>query len=279
MRAKLFYKAAVIDALKATYLVSDNIIHNFKGNNFCLFFNIRSWLLRWEIRFEFDKVNRIYYAKSNGLRHVFLNRRQALNAYRISLAARATAIANTYHLNQIEFTNGDKIIDCGANVGDLLLYFKLKKIDINYIAFEPSPLEYRCLTINAAPNKPHNAGLWNNSGVLKFYISSDGADSSFVEPVTFDSIKEVGTLCLDSMRLKDIKLLKLEAEGGEPEVMAGAVSTLQEIEYISADLGFERGITKGCTLPEVATLLIQHSFKFIDINPNRMVALFIKMKV
>ena len=45
----------------------------------------------------------------------------------------------TYCLNEINFKQGDTIIDCGANVGELIFSFQQNNIAINYIAFEPEP--------------------------------------------------------------------------------------------------------------------------------------------
>ncbi len=65
--------------------------------------------------------------------------------YKNGVMARSASIGNAYYLPLINFKDGDLVVDCGANVGDLFLYFKQKKILINLIAIEPSPLEYKCL--------------------------------------------------------------------------------------------------------------------------------------
>ena len=49
--------------------------------------------------------------------------------------------------------NGDTVIDCGANVGELNVALKNRDIEINYIGFEPSPKEFKCLSINASNQK------------------------------------------------------------------------------------------------------------------------------
>ena len=51
----------------------------------------------------------------------------------------------TYCLENISFDKNDKVIDCGANVGELYLKFKVNKLDINYIAFEPDINAFKCL--------------------------------------------------------------------------------------------------------------------------------------
>ena len=80
---------------------------------------------------------------------LFLKIKQGVHSYKNGLDARAREIGKVYMLNEIDFMENDYIVDCGANVGDLLLYFKHKNIKINYLGIEPSPEEYSCLRINA----------------------------------------------------------------------------------------------------------------------------------
>ena len=52
---------------------------------------------------------------------------------------------------------------------------------------------------------------------------------------------EVNTKALDSFKYPQIKLLKIEAEGAELEVLQGSVDTLSNVEYISVDYGPKEG--------------------------------------
>ena len=73
---------------------------------------------------------------------------------------------------------------------------------------------------------------------------------------------------------RELKLLKLEAEGAEPEVIKGGIDVIKNIEYIAADLGPERGFNQEITLKEVANILLQNNFEIIDINYPRLCVLF-----
>ena len=77
-------------------------------------------------------------------RHHVLRSRVAL--YRKSLLFRGQQLAKSYHLDKIDFLEDDLIVDIGANVGDLLLYFP---IDVRYIGIEPSPEEFKLLKLNS----------------------------------------------------------------------------------------------------------------------------------
>ena len=89
---------------------------------------------------------------------------------------------------------------------------------------------------------------------------------------------KVKTILLDDFvsqnHIASIKLLKLEAEGAEPEILMGAKQSLSRIQYIAADLGFERGVRQTSTLPEVANFLISNNFEIVDIAQGRIACLF-----
>ncbi|MBW7876005.1 MAG: FkbM family methyltransferase [Candidatus Cloacimonetes bacterium] len=205
---------------------------------------------------------------------MFYHRKQANMAYQDGIGERGLTLGNTYFLPQIQFADNDRVVDCGANVGDLFQYFVQNEIQIEYIGFEPSKLEYECLKSNVAPGVTYNMGLWNSSDTLEFFSSSTGADSSLIQPPTYDEIVRVNVNRLDSLISGKIKLLKIEAEGAEPEVLQGCENLLSEIEYISADLGFERGVRQESTLAPVINFLLSRNFELIDVSHVRVVALF-----
>jgi len=269
-------KEAGFSFAKVCFLVTDEFLVRCNRQVFCVLYNLRSFLLGWDARFFYERDRKLFYAFTGERKHFFLNRRQALNAYRWSLPRRAKDLARVYHLDAVGLQDGDTVVDCGANVGDLLLSLESYGKNIRYYGFEPSPSEFSCLRLNAKDYKACNMGLWNQSGQLNFYLSSDGADSSFIEPRVFDEIRRVDTKRLDEILPGDIeiKLLKLEAEGAEPEVIEGLGSLLHNISYISADLGFERGIDEESTLCPVVNHLLANGFELVALTGGRMVALF-----
>lgn len=210
----------------------------------------------------------------NLLKQYFSHETQAVYAYSNGLSFRASQIADDYLLNNISFQDGDKIIDCGANVGDLSLYFKTISASVNIIAFEPSKLECQCAELNLINHSVYNYGLWSEDTTLTFYHSSQEADSSVFKPRKFDSFTKVQVKAGASFSEERVKLLKLEAEGAEPEILSGFGACLENIEYITADLGFERGVDEESTMVPVLNMLLTHGFRVVDINYQRMVVLF-----
>ena len=221
--------------------------------------------------------NRMKYIKKVGyqikygerLRH-FPTPECATHLYWKNVSHRGLTIGSGYFLDSISFKNGDIIIDCGANVGDLKLYFDLLKINIEYIAFEPNPDICKFLAKNISPSKHHQIVLWNESGQKKFFVSTHTADSSMIEHPFADRIINVKARRLDQLESRKIRLFKVEAEGAEIEVLMGAERVLKNIDYISADLGPERGMNQKNTIPAVTNYLLSKNFELVEaISPSQ----------
>ena len=271
-RRKLYCDATQLYAYRANQL---SLIRKSRGRPFCLLFNLRSALRGVDTRIQYDPSDAVFVAKSPKYTLHFRHEAQAYYACKRGIVRRTEILGATYFLPQIRFEPGDLVVDCGANVGELKYYFLENELPVEYIGIEPSPLEYRCLVENVAPSKTFNIGLWDSDGELEFYVSSQMADSSLIEPPTYDEVIKVPTRRLDSLiGDKPIKLLKLEAEGAEPEAIAGAEGILDRIEYISADLGFERGKDQTSTLAAVTNFLLARGFEIVTNGNKRLTVLY-----
>ncbi|MBL78463.1 MAG: hypothetical protein CMH70_00125 [Nitrosomonadaceae bacterium] len=247
---------------------------------FALLFNLKSLLIRSDARLSWNGTEFVVTDKSfPSFSYLIRHQRQCNMAYEFGVIPRAVTLADCYFLRQIGFQDGDIFIDCGANVGDLKLWFDLHKIDIVYIGFEPSPIEFKCLEKNVRPSEVHNVGLWNSEGDRTFYLSSQTADSSFIEPQKFNDKVIAKAKQLESYIEKRVKCLKLEAEGTEPEILEGLGEKLQLIDYVSADLGYERGIDAESTLVPVTNYLLARGFELVNVSHDRVCALYKNTKI
>ncbi|NOI82314.1 FkbM family methyltransferase [Vibrio tubiashii] len=252
-----------------------SILLRFDKNIFATLFNLKSIILLSPARIYWnDDIFVVKDKKIDNFEYRFRHQTQGNMAYEFGIIKRAQDLANCYFLNEIEFKDDDVFLDCGANVGDLKIWFELQNIAIEYIGFEPSPIEFNCLKENVSPSVVHNIGLWKESGELEFFVSSQGADSSLIEPPSFDTQIKVPVGTLDSYVDTKVKLLKLEAEGAEPEILEGLGEKLNCIEYISADLGFERGANCESTLVPVTNFLLERGFELVNVSHGRVCALF-----
>ena len=106
-------------------------------------------------------------------------------------------------------------------------------------------------------------------------MDTEGGNSSFVK-FGSEEYNEIEVARLDKIIPldKQIKLLKIDAEGYEPEVLDGAKNILPNIEYISVDFGGERGANEEMTIIEVNDFLYENNFKLIGLSKIRMVGLY-----
>jgi FkbM family methyltransferase len=182
----------------------------------------------------------------------------------------------SYGLENFKISKNDLIIDCGANVGSL--YYAIKRFSdtFNYIAFEPDPKVFKCLELNL--NKFNNVqlscvGLSSENKSKEFYINNETGDSSLEEFNTETSI-DIIIKKLDSFKYEKIKLLKIDAEGHELEVLLGAKSTLPNIEFIAVDMGPEKGKDNENTVSSVINFLISQDFNLVNFRETRTTGLF-----
>lgn len=169
-------------------------------------------------------------------------------------------------MNHIKFGENDIVIDCGANYGDLFLELSKYIKEENYITFEPSLSEFKCIEKSLPLANNFQVGLSDRPGELMFYLSSNEGDSSFIKPQSYTHTisSEVTTLDIFKKKenLKSCKLLKLEAEGYEPEILDGAISFLTICDYVAVDGGPER--YGQPTFQAVDNQLNESGFKLID---------------
>ena len=183
-------------------------------------------------------------------------------------------IYDSYLLDKINFNKSDFVVDCGANVGEVYLAFKNKGIPIDYCGIEPDKNAYICLNRNTLTDNL-NICLSEVSGKVDFFVDGLGANSSIHKSSTTLEKIEIYSDTLDNVfSNKKIKLLKIDAEGHELEVLKGGSEVLKNIEYISVDCGPEKGITQNITFVEVNNFLLKHGFKLKDINKDRLIVLY-----
>jgi hypothetical protein len=120
---------------------------------FCFMSNIRFILLGKKDRIKLRISNGQKYLtirdKISKLDSIFINKRLGYNSYHNGLKERLLQIGeSTYMFNLVDFRDEDLVLDVGANLGDVSMYFRLKNINVRYIGFEPSKSEYICLGMN-----------------------------------------------------------------------------------------------------------------------------------
>ena len=242
--------------------------------------NILSILRLKKNRFTFQKELGIFLVTEKTQQIRFLNKIRGFNLYRHGIKERADFIFYSYCLDKINFSEDDVVIDCGANFGDLMLKLKNYIKPKNYVAIEPNPSDFSVLKLNYNDSILINKAAGNLNTIGKFFISTEEGDSSLIEPKYFTSTVSCQIITLDKiiqeLNLKKIKLLKIEAEGYEPEILSGlSEMMLKNINYIAIDGGYERGVEREQTFTSLTNKLIQNNFEVIDIKFDYNRALFL----
>lgn len=239
-----------------------------KGKVFCFFCNL-----------IYKKRGKIYYSDGKYFKYINSHKKifypnKRIERVMVDYEKNFKNLYKTYLLDKINFEKNDKVIDCGANVGELKYALDFHNNYIKYIAFEPDDSVYKCLELNLKNEATLiNKALSIENSVKELFVDSDGANTSLVDFGSSEKY-EVEVITLDSLNLKNIKLLKIDAEGYEPEVLKGAKNTLSEIMYISVDYGNERGVDGNSTMVEVTNFLYSNNFKLIADSEFRKVGLF-----
>ena len=173
------------------------------------------------------------------------------------------------------------VIDVGANVGQwsgmLLDLITPKKL----IVIEPQPrvfVELQSRFGGIAGVELHQMAIGDVDGRTKFRITRDSTGASVLAPReemrelvgrnwTVESEIEVPLRTLDSLLggIPEISLLKIDVQGFEREVLAGATRTLTRTNFLLIELNYQRQYTDGSWFGELHELLTQqHPFLLVD---------------
>jgi len=148
-------------------------------------------------------------------------------------------------------SEGDTVIDVGANIGYYTLHFA-KKVGPKgkVIAIEPIPKTMKILELNCKLNGIQNVVLINKAASDRvgrteihiprgfgFTFFGDSAEQSipkikiFNLP-SFNLVVPTTTLDFLTKGINKIKMIKIDAEGAEAKILFGADETLRKTHYI-----------------------------------------------
>ncbi len=122
------------------------------------------------------------------------------------------------------------IIDCGANIGLSILYFKKKYPQCTIIAFEPNPGVFEILNLNITQNQLEGVQLFNyclseTEGEIEFFINGDGGtmEGSVLANRGGSQQLNVKAVKLSSYLDEKVDLIKMDIEGAESLVIEDLV--------------------------------------------------------
>lgn len=146
-----------------------------------------------------------------------------------AIEGQAAALDGLAALIAKQVPRGSTVVDVGANIG--LSTILLARMTDRVIAFEPSPPNVEFLRRNLERNgirnvEVHAAAASSQPGTLRFHVAQFGAGSHVVasDHISAETVATVNVpaVMLDQADLPQIAFIKIDAEGHEPDVLAGA---------------------------------------------------------
>jgi FkbM family methyltransferase len=178
----------------------------------------------------------------DGMRHIHVPHLSRVDQFRAGIDAQLASVAEKY-VGGTGYVprEGDVVVDIGAGIGEFTLW--CADAGAQVVAFEPDPLAFACLERNVAslPDvRVFSAALWKEHAQLRLHGSADTSESSLIEDGKNVRVTDVEAWPLDQLpaavALPVIDFMKVDGEGVEPEILAGALRTLRRTRVISVDV-------------------------------------------
>ena len=156
------------------------------------------------------------------------------------------------------------IIDCGANIGLGIIYFKELYPNSKIIAFEPDKKIYNYLKYNINsfdyPNvQLINKGLWKEETTLTFY--SEGSDGGRIATKNdTNNIISIDTVKLSTYLHETVDFLKIDIEGAETTVLEECEEFLCNIKNLFIE--YHSFADEPQTLSKILQILEKNNFRY-----------------
>ncbi|PRY42010.1 FkbM family methyltransferase [Spirosoma oryzae] len=163
------------------------------------------------------------------------------------------------------------ILDCGANIGTSLAYFRQTYPAARIIAFEADPAIGEVLTKNLRDNNIPDIEIVNKA----VWIDEQGLDFGTGDADAASMFSDTGRRRVPSVRLRDyllreprIDMLKIDIEGAETAVLTDCRDALAHVQNLFVE--FHAYIGYPQTLGEVIQVLEAAGFRYyMDSNQGR----------
>jgi FkbM family methyltransferase len=156
------------------------------------------------------------------------------------------------------------IIDCGANIGLITIFFKLKYPEAKIICFEPNPYIFATLKQNIDSFKfddveLHQSAVWNKNGEIDFHLEG-GHSSRIPKDGETLEVTKVKTIDLKNYLTERVDLLKIDIEGAEYTVIKNIQEELKLVDNLF--LEYHSHVMEDQKLGEILTILNSGGFRY-----------------
>lgn len=162
-------------------------------------------------------------------------------------------------------TDAPYIIDCGANIGLSVIYFKNLYPGATVIAFEPDEAICNVLTRNVASFGFSGVticreAIWKQNGFIEFQVEG-GFSGRIPKPEDQARIVKVPARRLRDLLLdRPVDFLKVDIEGAEYEVLLDCQDVLGRVKHIFIE--YHSHVAEPQRLNEILTILTRAGFRY-----------------
>jgi FkbM family methyltransferase len=159
------------------------------------------------------------------------------------------------------------VIDCGANIGLSVIYFKRRFPQSKIIAFEPDAAIFQTLKGNIAQFDYEdvqliNKGVWEKETTLSFL--AEGTLGGRVVDDRASSCRS-DIISIQTVRLKDylrdqVDFLKIDIEGAEYEVLLDCADFLNNVQYLFVE--YHSTASESQKLDEILSIITNSGFRY-----------------
>jgi FkbM family methyltransferase len=122
---------------------------------------------------------------------------------------------------------GDTVIDAGAFIGDHTIAYLNRVGKTGHVyAFEPNKEAFDCLCHNCPGALVFNAGISDKEETLSYETNPNAGASR----IKLSGKTKIQTVLLDSLKIQNVKFIKIDVEGFELNALRGALKTVQEFK-------------------------------------------------
>lgn len=180
----------------------------------------------------------------------------------------------------------DTVLDVGANDGEFAKMLLATGFKGRIISFEPLPGAYSALTAAAKAFEnwlvAPRLALSDENGTARFNVTQGDTSSSLLEPldsfisdtpqVKVSEVIEVPTRRLDDLDGLEFTpsrtLLKLDVQGGEAKVLAGAEQSLRSMAGILSEMSLMPLYAGQPDWESINQIITRHGFEIWDVWPG-----------